>query len=69
MNCSGILFFKKTNIEIDDDECALGNYNCHTNANCINTSGSYNCTCKTGYSGNGLNCNGNIFFPILKKEY
>lgn len=29
---------------------------CDPNAVCQNTEGSYNCTCKTGYSGDGRNC-------------
>jgi hypothetical protein len=45
---------------VDTNECAEGNEllnNCHDNANCNNTSGSFNCTCKTNYSGDGVaNC-------------
>ncbi|XP_028403354.1 adhesion G protein-coupled receptor E2-like isoform X2 [Dendronephthya gigantea] len=41
----------------DIDECLYVSAKvCHTNASCINTNGSYNCTCLTGYSGNGKNC-------------
>ncbi|XP_072042803.1 uncharacterized protein [Amphiura filiformis] len=39
----------------DVDEC-LSN-NCHTNALCTNTDGSFTCKCNTGYSGNGITCN------------
>ena len=40
----------------DIDECALNTDNCNSNANCTNTDGTYNCTCKKGYLGDGSNC-------------
>jgi len=45
-----------TTIKIDINECLNGN--CHEQAICENTPGSFSCTCKTGYSGNGINCAG-----------
>jgi len=42
----------------DIDECAMNNGNCSEYANCTNFPGSYNCTCMTGYNGDGLNCTG-----------
>ena len=33
-------------------------HNCHADANCTNTKGSFYCTCLNGYSGNGVNCVG-----------
>lgn len=35
----------------DVDECALGLDNCHANATCINTIGSYECGCAPGFFG------------------
>ncbi|KAL9953464.1 hypothetical protein ACROYT_G040886 [Oculina patagonica] len=40
----------------DIDECAEGTHSCDANAECINTKGSYNCTCKPGYLGDGRKC-------------
>ena len=42
----------------DIDECVSGTHECDVNAQCINTVGSYNCTCKNGYSGDGRSCSG-----------
>ena len=33
-------------------------HDCHADANCTNTKGSFYCTCHTGYSGNGVTCVG-----------
>ena len=44
----GFLFF------VDIDECAMDM--CDENAHCIITNGSYICTCKQGYFGDGKNC-------------
>ena len=42
----------------DVNECEAGTADCHDNADCANTKGSYNCSCKTGFTGNGTNCTG-----------
>ena len=41
----------------DVDECKNAGV-CEDNAQCTNTEGSYNCSCKDGYRGNGVNCSG-----------
>ena len=43
----------------DVDECA-GTNRCDANAECENTDGSYNCSCITGYEGDGFQCTGKI---------
>ena len=51
----------------DIDECSTktisANYshlthNCHADANCTNNKGTFCCTCHTGYSGDGVTCEG-----------
>ena len=50
----------------DINECEAGKHNCHVNASCKNTEGSFECTCKPGYTGNGVECTGenntSVFF-------
>ena len=46
------------NFHSDSDECLNNSHNCSENANCTNTGGSFNCSCKPGYIGNGHNCSG-----------
>ncbi|CAH3151508.1 unnamed protein product, partial [Porites evermanni] len=38
------------------DECKTGLHNCHNDAYCTNTKHSFTCTCKAGYTGDGVNC-------------
>ena len=40
----------------DIDECELGIDDCDRNADCTNTIGDYNCTCRVGYTGDGFLC-------------
>ncbi len=43
---------------VDINECFIGNHICDENADCANIPGGYNCTCRTGYTGNGTTCEG-----------
>lgn len=40
------------------NECDLGKDNCSDFAMCSNTIGSYECTCSSGYVGDGRVCTG-----------
>ena len=40
----------------DDNECKNGLHDCDINANCTNTIGSFECTCKDGFLGDGKTC-------------
>lgn len=42
----------------DLNECASGENNCSSIATCLNTNGSYTCTCPSGYDGDGTFCTG-----------
>ena len=50
---------------LDLDECKDKTHQCDVNANCINIPGSYNCTCRPGYRGNGSIFNGIISYLSL----
>jgi len=50
---------------LDLNECILETHNCHANATCTNIPGSFSCTCKIGYLGNGTFCQGLICFCLL----
>ena len=47
-------------LSVDVDECGKGTHNCHVDSNCTNTKGSFYCTCHTGYSGDGVTCDGKL---------
>ena len=39
---------------------------CHPNASCVNTQGSYNCSCNPTYIGNGAICEGKFVIFRLR---
>ena len=44
-------------LHVDINECESGALNnCHENAQCTNTEGSFTCSCNLGYTGDGVNC-------------
>ena len=43
-------------LHADIDECETDNNNCHENAQCTNTVGSFTCSCYLGYTGDGTEC-------------
>ena len=55
---------------VDINECLLNNHDCHADAECNNTIGSYSCSCKSGYIGHGYTCAGMYlwFFIIFYRS-
>ena len=43
---------------LDVDECSVDSTPCDENADCANSEGSYRCTCKQGFTGDGTVCEG-----------
>lgn len=54
---------------LDIDECSHAHGGCHGNADCQNTVGSFICSCKAGYNGDGFNCVGRLLLLKKKKNY
>ena len=53
------------------NECVRGLHKCSSDAFCNNTKGSYNCTCKHGFAGNGRECRGRHWIQsnyVMKNE-
>ena len=53
----------------DINECVRETHNCSSNAVCNNTKGSYNCTCKPGYEGDGDNCSPDAFCTNTHRSF
>ena len=61
--CVGLILFQPVchfSIHLDIDECSAETSPCDSNANCTNSDGSYSCTCKQGFTGDGRACEGNV---------
>ncbi|XP_078674139.1 IgGFc-binding protein-like [Branchiostoma floridae x Branchiostoma belcheri] len=52
----GLIDEDLADINHDVDECGLGWADCHPDAVCVNTHGSYKCVCKPGFTGDGKTC-------------
>ena len=51
------LYLLQNDFSIPDiDECADGLHDCDADATCTDTEGSYICTCKDGFTGDGFTC-------------
>lgn len=57
------LFFK---MHLEIDECIEGKDNCDlTSSDCVNTPGSYKCSCKTGFEMKGSVCVGKCCASVV----
>ena len=61
LTCVHSTFYIRLLLLTDIDECHINTDDCHQNATCTNTVGSHTCACKPGFSGNGTDCQGNVF--------
>jgi len=52
----------------DMDECSADSGPCDENADCTNTDGSYSCTCKQGFTGDGSACEGMLEYYFVYKS-
>ncbi|XP_071104963.1 protein kinase C-binding protein NELL2-like [Haliotis cracherodii] len=66
-NCTGT-GYDGDNCEKDIDECVPSAHSCDTNADCTNTEGSFTCTCKSDYVGDGETCTGKYIFKGVCSE-
>ena len=53
----------------DVDECSAESSPCSENAECANSDGSYSCTCKQGFTGDGAVCEGNKANSHYESKY
>lgn len=51
--------FKLLHFHAGADECNEQTHNCHKNADCVDLPKGFNCSCKSGFSGDGQTCEGN----------
>uniref|UniRef100_A0A0G4GPU7 Uncharacterized protein n=1 Tax=Chromera velia CCMP2878 TaxID=1169474 RepID=A0A0G4GPU7_9ALVE len=48
--------FSVSEVEIYPNECTIPSHNCHSDASCTNSAGSFSCACNAGFTGDGLSC-------------
>ena len=54
---------------LDNNECLLGTFVCHTTQTCSNTAGGYECVCATGQTFKDGMCQGKIICVLLLSLY
>ena len=52
----------------DIDECTTEIDNCHENATCNNTFGSFECGCNVGFDGGGVKCTSKACYMLMVEE-
>ena len=57
--------FYRLSLDINECEDPGDNPTCHEHANCTDTEGSFECTCNTGFSGDGFNCTGSVTIRVI----
>lgn len=53
---------------LDKNECADNTHDCSAKAVCKKTEGSFMCSCKEGYQGDGRNCTGEIYRYLWRHQ-
>ena len=50
---------------LDVNECLENTHKCSANADCTNTEGSYTCSCREGFQGDGFTCDGMTYQSLV----
>ena len=66
MLCHQIVSYLPFYSYADIDECEDGLDNCNIYANCTDNTGSFDCACISGFSGDGVNCTSKWFLIVLQ---
>ena len=53
----------------DVNECLEALDDCHPNAQCVNTEGSFTCLCQAGFTGDGVLCFGEFSCDFFFKSF